>query len=204
MTGKSRAPEEYGRILSRPNCRSIRLKGYDYSQSGAYFITVCTRDRAHLFGEVVAGEMRLNAFGEIVRAAWFDLPNHYNHVRLDTFVIMPNHVHSIIILIDDHPSVGAGVGAGLKPAPTAPMTKRHPLSEIVRGSKRSPPGASTRCVARQARLCGNAIIMSTSFATAVRWMRSGGTSSTTWCAGIWTGTTPSVWRPIRGPRRYGT
>ncbi len=127
MTGKHCDTERHGQDIPRPNRRSIRLKGYDYSRPGAYFITICTRDRAHLFGEVADGEMRLNAFGEIVRAAWFDLPNHYNHVRLDAFVIMPNHVHSIIILIDDHPSVGAG----LKPAPTTPMTKRRPLSEIV-------------------------------------------------------------------------
>ncbi|HEY64970.1 MAG TPA: transposase [Caldilineae bacterium] len=121
--------------MLRPNRRSIRLRGYDYSQPGAYFVTICTRGWVHLFGDVVDGEMRLNEFGELVRAAWFDLPDHYNHVRLDAFVIMPNHVHSIIILTDDYPSVGAGVGAGFKPAPTMTTMKRHPLSEIVRAFK---------------------------------------------------------------------
>lgn len=125
------------------NRRSIRLKGYDYTQPGAYFVTICTYQRIHLFGEVVDGEMRLNAFGEIVRQAWFDLPNHYGHVELDAFVVMPNHIHGIIILTAD--TVGAGlkpaptptptVGAGLRPAPTPAPTKRHPLSEIVRALK---------------------------------------------------------------------
>ena len=61
-----------------------------------------------------------------MRASWFDLPNHYAHVRLDAFVIMPNHVHGVIVLTE--------VGAGLKPAPTV-VAKRHGLPEIVRGFK---------------------------------------------------------------------
>ncbi len=72
--------------------------------------------------------MVLNAYGEIVREAWFDLPNHYAHVELDAFVIMPNHIHAIIVLVAEP------VGAGLKPAPT-PAPTRHPLSEIVRALK---------------------------------------------------------------------
>jgi putative transposase len=102
---------------------SIRLKGYDYAQSGAYFVTMVAWQRECLFGEIVDGEMRLNQFGKIVERAWFDLPKHYPHVELGTFCIMPNHVHAVIILL---------VGAGLKPAPT---NIRHPLSEIVRAFK---------------------------------------------------------------------
>ena len=97
--------------------RSIRLPGYDYAQPGAYFVTICTHGRACLFGRVVDGEMRLNDAGRIVQASWDDLPNHYPHVQLDAFVTMPNHVHGIIILMDE------------------PTTKRHPLSEIVRAFK---------------------------------------------------------------------
>jgi len=92
--------------------QSIRLRGYDYAQLGAYFITVCTEDRACLFGEVVDGQMRLNEAGAIVQATWDALPSHYAGMRTDAFVVMPNHVHGIIVLTD-------AVGAGLKPAPTA-------------------------------------------------------------------------------------
>ena len=81
--------------------RSIRLKGYDYAQAGAYFVTLCTQDRLCLFGEVVDGEMRLNAWGEIARQCWADIPSHFPRVELDTFVIMPNHMHGIIILMKD-------------------------------------------------------------------------------------------------------
>ncbi|GIV83933.1 MAG: hypothetical protein KatS3mg052_0940 [Candidatus Roseilinea sp.] len=117
-----------GGFQTRPNRRSIRLKGYDYSQAGAYFITICTKDRACLFGEVVNGEMRLNALGQIVHGVWNNLPNHYAGVEMDAFVVMPNHVHGIVVI----------VGAGFKPAPTtttAPTTTRHGLPEIVRQFK---------------------------------------------------------------------
>ena len=111
--------------------RSIRLKGYDYTQSGAYFVTIVAWQRESLFGAIVDGEMRLNQFGKIVQRAWFDLPKHYPHVELGTFCIMPNHVHAVIILIGAIVGMG-NVRAGLKPAPTM---VRHPLSEIVRAFK---------------------------------------------------------------------
>ncbi|MBC7260656.1 MAG: transposase, partial [Chloroflexi bacterium] len=75
----------------RHHRRSIRLKGYDYSQCGAYFVTICTQDRACLFGEIVDGGMQLNEWGQIVESTWQDLPNHVPHVQLDEFVVMPNH-----------------------------------------------------------------------------------------------------------------
>jgi len=114
--------------------RSIRLKDYDYSQAGAYFLTICTYNRECTLGDVVDGVIVLNDFGKIVESVWSDLPKHYSDVRLDAFIIMPNHVHSIIFI------VGANVRAGFKPAPTT--NKRHPLSELVRGFKTF----SSRCV----------------------------------------------------------
>ena len=80
--------------------RSIRLKGYDYSSPGAYFVTTVTRKRECLFGEVVEGSVHLSKMGGIVQQVWLDLPNRYYHVVLDAFCIMPNHVHGIIILTD--------------------------------------------------------------------------------------------------------
>jgi len=76
--------------------RSIRLKGYDYSQPGWYFITICTNNREMLFGKIIGGKMELNAGGNIVKKYWRDIPNHYPDVALDEYVIMPNHVHGII------------------------------------------------------------------------------------------------------------
>ena len=111
-----------------PKRRSIRLKGYDYTEAGAYFVTICTQDRTCLFGDVVDEEIRLNEAGQVVQAVWDELPNHYPNVELDEFVVMPNHVHGIIVI------VGADVGAGFKPAPTIPV-KRHGLAEIVRALK---------------------------------------------------------------------
>ena len=78
--------------------RSIRLKGYDYSQAGAYFVTICTQDRECLFGDVVDGEMRLNDAGQMVHRIWNDLSVKYPDIEMDEFVVMPNHVHGIIML----------------------------------------------------------------------------------------------------------
>ena len=78
------------------NRRSIRLKGYDYSSPGEYFITICTQNRECLFGHVVNGEMVLNEIGEIARNFWHRISDRYDDVILDAFVVMPNHVHGII------------------------------------------------------------------------------------------------------------
>jgi len=105
---------------NRHHRRSIRLKGYDYSQAGAYFITLCTQDRACLFGKVVNGEMRLNDAGRMVLAEWNRLPERFPQVVLDAFVVMPNHVHGILVITDPAPTVGATVGA----TPTVGATTR--------------------------------------------------------------------------------
>ncbi len=85
--------------------RSIRLKGYDYSQSGGYFITICQQNRECLFGNIVEGEMSLNLWGNIVMECWYNLPSHYSNIELDEFIIMPNHLHGIMFIVDD--AVGA-------------------------------------------------------------------------------------------------
>jgi putative transposase len=81
--------------------RSIRLRGYDYSAPGGYFITLCTYQRQCLFGEVVAGQMELNATGLWVQACWQRLPHQFSQITLDVFVIMPNHLHGILWLGGD-------------------------------------------------------------------------------------------------------
>jgi REP element-mobilizing transposase RayT len=80
--------------------RSIRLDGYDYSQPGIYFITLCTYNRECLFGEILNGEMRLNEFGKMTQQCWLEIPNHFPQTQLDEYIIMPDHIHGIIILND--------------------------------------------------------------------------------------------------------
>ena len=83
-----------------PDRQSIRLRGYDYSASGAYFITLCTQNRERLFGKIVRGEMHLNAAGRIAQHGWEQIRVHFPHVELDAFVIMPDHVHGIVWIND--------------------------------------------------------------------------------------------------------
>ena len=85
--------------------RSIRLPAFDYRERGAYFVTVCTHERRHLLGEVAGGMLRLNEVGRVVAACWDDLPRHYHGIELDAFVVMPNHIHGIIVLAGT-PDVG--------------------------------------------------------------------------------------------------
>lgn len=99
-----------------PRRHSLRLKGHDYSQAGAYFITVCTHRRVLLFGAVTDADVHLNEIGAIVNQSWANLPNHYPGIELDSFIVMPNHVHGIILLGDE-------------------PVRRHGIPEIVRGFK---------------------------------------------------------------------
>ena len=77
---------------------SIRLKGYDYSQAGLYFITICTKDRECFFGEIVNGSMNLSKMGVIADVLWYEIKNHAKNIELGEFVVMPNHIHGIIVL----------------------------------------------------------------------------------------------------------
>ncbi|SDG94443.1 REP element-mobilizing transposase RayT [Pedobacter terrae] len=86
--------------------KSIRLKGYDYSKAGAYFITICCEDRINRFGKVVADEMILNQSGTIAYKEWINLADRFPNFELDVFQIMPNHMHGIIVL-SDRTTVGA-------------------------------------------------------------------------------------------------
>jgi putative transposase len=83
------------------NRRSIRLKDYDYRQNGTYFVTICSHERLCLFGSVIDGEMALNDWGRITQTCWSEIPAHYPIVELDVFVVMPNHVHGIIVITGD-------------------------------------------------------------------------------------------------------
>jgi putative transposase len=93
--------------------RSLRLKGYDYTQAGAYFVTICAQDQACLFGNIVDRCMYLNEAGHLLATQWHDIPARFAGVEIDTFVVMPNHVHGIIVLPDAANGVTAKVGPAL-------------------------------------------------------------------------------------------
>jgi putative transposase len=145
-------PQKYSR-------RSPRLAGYDYSLPGAYFITLVTHQREYLFGEVVNGEMKVNRPGKIVERAWKNLSLHYPQITLGAFVVMPNHVHGIVLINENDNSRGGSLwrgepkvnqsinGGEISPdvKKTRPYTNinqtrstkmmHHGLSEIVRAFK---------------------------------------------------------------------
>ncbi|MFN9353748.1 MAG: transposase [Chitinophagales bacterium] len=77
---------------------SARLAGYDYGQNGAYFITICTKNRIHYFGEIVDRKMILNVIGNLAHEYWQEIPNHFSYIELANFVVMPNHIHGILII----------------------------------------------------------------------------------------------------------
>lgn len=107
--------------------RSIRLKGHDYSKTGAYFVTVCTQNRECLFGNVIEKEMRLNEAGKMIESIWENLSNQYPGIQEDAFVVMPNHIHGIIVLSDLNRRGESCI---------RPHSHRHPRSNrIIRNGK---------------------------------------------------------------------
>jgi len=122
--------------------RSIRLPGYDYSQPGAYFVTVCVHGGRFLFGDVMDGRMRLNATGDLVQVCWEWLEQQYRYVELDEYVIMPNHVHGIIILTDLVTSDGSRTVTDASDFMTLGGSRTAPREDDIdscRGASRSSP-----------------------------------------------------------------
>lgn len=122
------------------NRRSIRLRDYDYSSPGEYFITICTQNRECLFGEVVDGEMVLNEFGKIAHDEWLQTEKLRNNVELDVFVIMPNHMHAIFgitaaIKKFRQPTVGAYRHTPLHETDSKFKSPSKTVGAIVRGYK---------------------------------------------------------------------
>src|SRR5690242_15693338 len=87
--------------------RSVRLKEYDYSQAGAYFVTIVTYRRELIFGEIVNAEMKLSHLGEIVQKWWDQIPGHFPNVKTGAFAVMPNHIHGIIYITERRGAVPA-------------------------------------------------------------------------------------------------
>ena len=106
-----------------------RLQTYDYSRAGYYFVTICAHNRVNHFGEIDNDQMKLSGIGQIASDCWQDIPEHFENTALDEFVVMPNHIHGIIILVGD---------ADLRPLQqqTAERSDMY-LSKIIHGFKSS-------------------------------------------------------------------
>ncbi|XPS82455.1 hypothetical protein Dvar_04730 [Desulfosarcina variabilis str. Montpellier] len=113
--------------------RSIRLPGYDYASTGAYFITICTHQHECLFGIIDDGHLHLNDTGQMAQTCWNEIPDHFPHVRLDAFVVMPNHVHGILF-ISKNVIVGAKNFSPLQPNRQAKGTSKT-IGSVIRGFK---------------------------------------------------------------------
>jgi REP element-mobilizing transposase RayT len=125
--------------------RSIRLNGYDYSSPGAYYVTICTADRQHLLGTIETGAMHLNENGQIVDDGWRWLVTHFDAVTLDAWVVLPNHLHGIIVLTPNparRKPLGQIVGAfktvttkrinAIRQTPGAPVWQRDFWDHVIR------------------------------------------------------------------------
>jgi putative transposase len=111
--------------------RSIRLKDYDYSQNAAYFVTICTHERECLLGNISGEEMQLNEIGQVVANCWRWLGQQYDYVYMDEWIIMPNHLHGIIVIADEpynglHCTCKGGSRTGLTKG-----IKRKPLGRLI-------------------------------------------------------------------------
>lgn len=128
------------KYLGKYRIPSNRHQNYDYSTSGAYYLTICTRNREHYFGDVINGKMKLNRIGDFAYEEWFKTPvmRKDMHIGLDEFCIMPNHIHGIIIFYDvTHRDAlqcaSASVSQNHGPNEFGPQTKN--LASIIRGFK---------------------------------------------------------------------
>ena len=139
-----------------PNRQSCRMPRYDYTHPGYYFVTICTQDRSHAFGKVIDAEMHLSREGQICKHVWLSLPERFTNVAIDEAVLMPNHIHGIILLNRPPVSVEtSNIPKRFKPhmrnleeerQKTHPEAYRSvPVGQIVRTFK----AASTRLIRKQ-------------------------------------------------------
>lgn len=113
---------------------SIRLKGYDYTLAGAYFVTLVTHNRQAIFGKVESAQIHLNVIGKIAEREWLSIPDHFQFVQLGEFVIMPNHLHAVIVFNDRDIDVGA-----TQPKPSERQSGKSPSQISISSGKNGSP-----------------------------------------------------------------
>jgi len=120
--------------------QSTRLQNWDYGWNGAYFVTICTKNRECYFGDIADGKMQLSEIGEMANKYWLEIPQHFSFVKLNSFVVMPNHIHGIIVI--DKINVETQNFAPLLQKQTLPSTPKNRfgpqsknLASIIRGFK---------------------------------------------------------------------
>ena len=121
---------------------SLRLPGYDYSQPGAYFVTICTKNNSPQFGEIRGSARILNERGSIVEKVWIEIPDHFTNVTLDDFIVMPNHIHGILLL--DEPPDCRGTACRAPTVEKFGKPTKGSLPTIIRSFK----SASTHLINR--------------------------------------------------------
>jgi putative transposase len=123
-------------MQSLPQRKSPRLQGYDYSTDGAYFVTLCTHMREQVFGTIEADTMMLSEAGEVAANCWYAIPDHYRDVELDAFIVMPNHVHGILVFQGTTKTFKTFLGRVInayKGAVTARLRKHQPDIMVWQG-----------------------------------------------------------------------
>ena len=129
------------------NRQSVRLRDFDYSQHGVYFVTICTKNHECYFGEIIDNVVHLNPSGDMIQSIWNELPQYYNGIEVDEFILMPNHIHGIIKILDsrdigqanaDSGQVCRKSGQAQGPAPTG-------MNDIVGATPRGCPGTPRGC-----------------------------------------------------------
>ena len=114
--------------------KSIRLPDWNYGSDGAYSITICVKNRKCVLGEIINGEMKLSGIGEMVQKYWDEIPEHFENIQLDEFIIMPNHLHGIVVIGDSRcRDVACNVSTGNIMSCISP--KPNSLSTIIRSFK---------------------------------------------------------------------
>jgi len=131
-----------------PSRRSIRLPGFDYSNAGTYFVSLCADGRRSIFGRITQGQVRLSQCGRLARRCWMELPAHFDNVQLGSFVVMPNHVHGIVLVLGR-----AGTACRAPTSERFGKPRRGSLPTIVRSFK----SAVTRNARRHLGLTGQTI-----------------------------------------------
>lgn len=149
------------------------MADYDYSSEGFYFITICCKDRENYFGKISAGKIILSDIGKKASEFWLEIPLHFNHVKLDAFVVMPNHIHGIIIL--KYPDTGTRHGVSPQSPDVMTTGSCHGMTQYRRKTNQfsKPIEGSVSVIINQYK------------ATLKRWCNGNGYGSFQWQSRFW-------------------